>query len=86
MDTTYKMAASMPNAISLFAGAGGCSLGFKKAGYQILYALDSDPTAIETYRANFSGTSCVQGDVREFDFGMLLDDVIVPIPYRPLGQ
>lgn len=67
--------ATVPNAISLFAGAGGCSLRFKKAGYQILYALDSDPTAVGTYRANFSGTSCVQSDVREFDFGMLLNDL-----------
>ncbi len=70
-----RRTATVPNAISLFAGAGGCSLGFKKADYQILYALDSDPTAVETYRANFSGTSCVQGDVREFDFGMLLNDL-----------
>ena len=75
MDTTHKMAISVPNAVSLFAGAGGCSLGFQKAGYQILYALDSDIAAVETYRANFADTICVQGDVREFDFGTLLDNL-----------
>ena len=69
MDATYQM----PKAVSLFAGAGGCSLGFKKAGYQVLYALDSDLAAVETYRANFSDTICTRGDVREFDFGALLD-------------
>ena len=31
----------MPRAISLFAGAGGCSLGFKQAGYDIVFATDS---------------------------------------------
>ena len=73
MDATQQRIATMPNALSLFAGAGGCSLGFKKAGYQILYALDSDLAAVKTYRANFLDTICARGDVREFDFGALLD-------------
>ena len=61
MDATYQT----PKAVSLFAGAGGCSLGCKKAGYQVLYALDSDLAAVETYRANFSDTICARGDVRD---------------------
>ncbi len=55
-------------AMSLFAGAGGCSLGFKKAGYDILYALELNLTAIQTYQTNFTQTICLQADLRDFDF------------------
>ncbi len=66
---------NMPGAISLFAGAGGCSLGFKKADYRILYALDIDQAAVETYQSNFPNTICHQGDIRDCDFGKLLDEL-----------
>lgn len=59
-------------AISLFAGAGGCSLGFKKAGYDIRYALELEATAVQTYQANFYDTICLQSDIRYFDFKQLL--------------
>ena len=36
-------------AISLFAGAGGCSLGFKNAGIEILAAFENADAAIATY-------------------------------------
>jgi len=55
----------------LFAGAGGCSLGFKRAGYRILYAQDIEPSAVETYRANFPETPCCQEDIQTFDFEKL---------------
>lgn len=64
-----------PKAISLFCGAGGCSLGFLKAGYQILYATDIDPVAIETYRANFPETPTEVADVRSLDFSRLLEEL-----------
>ena len=50
-----------PLAISLFAGAGGCSLGFKRAGYNILYAIDINENAVETYRHNFPDTNVKWG-------------------------
>ena len=31
-----------PTAISLFAGAGGCSLGFQQAGFDVRFATDID--------------------------------------------
>ena len=59
-------------AISLFAGAGGCSLGFKKAGYDIKYAMDIDLSTVETYRRNFPDTECIQADIRDIDFMKLM--------------
>lgn len=39
-------------AIDLFSGAGGLSLGLSQAGFTIGAALDNDPLAVRTYRAN----------------------------------
>ena len=38
--------------IDLFAGCGGISLGFERAGIEVLAAIDSDLKAIEVYRSN----------------------------------
>jgi DNA (cytosine-5)-methyltransferase 1 len=64
-----------PTAISLFCGAGGCSLGFKKAGYSILYANDKDSAAVETYRKNFPKTTCTKDDVDALNFEEILNDI-----------
>lgn len=39
--------------VDLFAGCGGLSLGFEKAGYEIVHAFDSWEPAISVYRKNF---------------------------------
>ena len=59
-------------AISLFSGAGGCSYGFKEAGYSILYANDNDSSAVETYKKNFPTTLCEMGDISELNFTELM--------------
>lgn len=64
-----------PKAISLFAGAGGCSLGFKQAGYDIVYATDYNKSAIETYKKNFPETLAECKDINEIDFMQLLSDL-----------
>lgn len=68
-----------PKAISLFCGAGGCSLGFKQAGYSILYANDKDSAAVETYRKNFPETTCSNEDIDSLDF----DNVLKTIGAKP---
>ena len=42
--------------ISLFAGAGGLDLGFKKAGFQTIWANEYDKEIWETYQKNFPNT------------------------------
>lgn len=62
-----------PTAISLFTGAGGCSLGFQQAGFDIRFATDIDRDAMESYRRNFSETPCEVADVRDLGREMLSD-------------
>jgi DNA (cytosine-5)-methyltransferase 1 len=62
-----------PTAISLFSGAGGCSLGFQQSNYDIRFAVDIDADAVESYRRNFPKTICEKADVREFSATLLLE-------------
>lgn len=48
--------------ISLFSGAGGMDLGFINAGFEIIWANDIIPEAIETYKKNI-GNHIVYGDI-----------------------
>lgn len=52
--------------ISLFSGAGGMDLGFVQAGFDVVWANDIIPEAIETYRNNI-GKHIVYGDIRMID-------------------
>jgi len=54
-----------PTVISLFAGCGGSSLGYKWAGYHELLAIEWDKNAVETFRLNFPDVPCWQRDIRE---------------------
>jgi DNA (cytosine-5)-methyltransferase 1 len=48
---------SPPRVLDLFAGAGGISLGFQKAGFRIDGALEIDPLAALTHAMNFHGSA-----------------------------
>ena len=54
-----------PRAISLFAGIGGICLGFKQAGYDIVWANEYDAAACKTYRHNFGDSYLVEADIRK---------------------
>lgn len=67
MSSKLKINESNPTAVSLFAGAGGCSLGFLDAGYKIIYACDKWTDAVDTYRMNFPDSHCEVKDIRDLD-------------------
>lgn len=61
-----------PTAIDLFAGCGGFSLGFRKAGFNILAAVENNKYAAQTYRFNQKGTIVIEEDIRKISARELL--------------
>ena len=57
--------------VSKFAGAGGCSLGAKNAGVDIIGAYEFADPAIATYERNFGAGSCSKEDRSTCDFSVL---------------
>lgn len=51
-------------ALDLFAGAGGVTAGFKRAGVRVAVAVELDPVASETYRSNHPEVTLLQRDIR----------------------
>jgi DNA (cytosine-5)-methyltransferase 1 len=54
----YYRALKSPIGIDLFAGAGGFSLGFIEAGFEVVAAVDSDPICAITYMHNLGKCPC----------------------------
>jgi DNA (cytosine-5)-methyltransferase 1 len=50
--------------IDLFAGAGGMTLGFRKAGFEPILAVEKEPDFAATYAANF-GAHVLSGDIAQ---------------------
>lgn len=64
--------------VSLFAGIGGICLGFKQAGFNIVWANEKDKAACETYRHNFGSDYLIEGDIKRIDANSIPDaDVLV---------
>ncbi len=59
---TIKNTNNSPTVVSLFSGAGGMDLGFKNAGFNIIWANDNDSDSVKTYNINF-GEHCVLADI-----------------------
>lgn len=53
--------------VSLFSGCGGFNVGFKEKGFDLIYACDIDPIAVECYKRNMDPRAYVR-DVREDAF------------------
>jgi DNA (cytosine-5)-methyltransferase 1 len=64
--------------ISLFSGAGGLDLGFKQAGFNIIWANDFDKDAVNTYKQNI-GDHIVLGDITKISSSDIPDkpDIIL---------
>lgn len=57
----------MMDAIDLFAGCGGLSLGFIKAGYKIIKAVEFDESIANTYKENHPEVEMIVDDIRDVD-------------------
>jgi DNA (cytosine-5)-methyltransferase 1 len=51
---------------SLFAGMGGFSTGFRRAGFRVLWANEIDKSAVCTYEHNHPDSAMHAGDVKDF--------------------
>lgn len=53
--------------IDIFSGAGGLSLGAEMAGTSIMFAVEKDKYAVETYRYNHNNTPIICDDIHNID-------------------
>ena len=54
-----------PRAIDLFSGCGGMTEGLKQAGFKVVGAVEIDPIAVRTFRANHRRVTVWNRDIRE---------------------
>lgn len=63
------------NAVSTFSGCGGSSLGYKMAGFKVLWASEFIPAAQDTYRANHPDMILDTRDIRQVQAQDILDAI-----------
>ncbi len=73
------MGGNDPTAVDLFCGAGGLSLGFERAGFRVICAVDNSTAAVLTYNQNFSCQATAL-DLSLADLRLPAADVIVGGP------
>lgn len=63
------------NVVSLFAGGGGSSTGYRLAGGEILAINEFIPAAQEAYRKNYPSTFIFKDDIRKLTGDMILKEI-----------
>lgn len=73
------------NVIDLFAGAGGLSLGFERAGFNVIIANEIDSEIADSYRHNHERTLMINDDIAHFidNFDSILKE---HIPHNKLSD
>lgn len=61
--------------ISLFSGAGGLDLGFHKAGFRTVVAIEYDKKICPTFRVNFPDVKLIEEDIRNISSSELPDNI-----------
>lgn len=69
----------MYKTVSLFSGCGGLDLGFKAAGYNIIWANEIDDDAVKTYQ-QYIGNHIVKGDITQLVGSIPKADVVIGGP------
>lgn len=64
-----------PTAIDLFSGAGGLTLGLRRARFKVLGAVEVEPLAAETYRSNFPSVKLWELDIRTLSIARVLREL-----------
>ncbi|TDT37711.1 DNA (cytosine-5)-methyltransferase 1 [Halospina denitrificans] len=57
----------MVKVYDFFSGCGGTSLGFRQAGFDIVWAIDNDPDSVATFEHNFPESSVSCEDINGLD-------------------
>ena len=60
-------------AIDVFAGAGGLTVGLKRAGFRVVAAVELEPHAFTTYKANHTEVKCLKQDIGTVPGSALLE-------------
>lgn len=55
----------LPTTIDLFSGAGGLTVGLKSAGFEVVAAVENDPSACKSYKSNHPEVTLLEADIRE---------------------
>jgi DNA (cytosine-5)-methyltransferase 1 len=66
-----------PVAIDLFCGAGGMSLGFELAGFDVIAAVDSDPIHVTTHARNFPSCKTLNSDISRLTGDQLREEASI---------
>ncbi len=64
------------NIVSLFTGAGGLDLGFKRAGFKTILANEFDKGICPTFRRNFPEVNLIEGDIRNISFSDIIKEPV----------